>query len=144
MREKKLYEPTASASEVLNQERGAFVTLRKSGELRGCIGYTSAVKPLYMTVRDTATLAALRDPRFQPVSASELPQLEYEISVLSPLRRVLDIRADQGWPARFADEERRLRGPFASAGSGGREMGPADVPGANLRQSGYALRLLEG
>jgi AmmeMemoRadiSam system protein B/AmmeMemoRadiSam system protein A len=92
VREKKAYEPTASASEVLNQERGAFVTLKTSGELRGCIGYTSAEKPLYMTVRDTATLAALRDPRFQPVSASELPQLEYEISVLSPLRRVLDVR----------------------------------------------------
>jgi len=92
VREKKAYEPTASASEVLNQERGAFVTLLKSGELRGCIGYTSAAKPLYLAVRDTATLAALRDSRFQPVSASELPQLEYEISVLSPLRRVLDIR----------------------------------------------------
>ncbi|MFZ1141781.1 MAG: AmmeMemoRadiSam system protein A, partial [Candidatus Sulfotelmatobacter sp.] len=92
VREKKAYEPTASASEVLNQERGAFVTLRRSGELRGCIGYTSAAEPLYMTVRDTATLAALRDSRFQPVSALELPQLEYEISVMSPLRRVLDIR----------------------------------------------------
>jgi MEMO1 family protein len=92
VREKKAYEPTASASEVLNQERGAFVTLRESGELRGCIGYTSAAKPLYMTVRDTATLAALRDSRFQPVSASDLPQLEYEISVLSPLRRVLDVQ----------------------------------------------------
>ena len=92
VRERKAYEPSASASEVLNQERGAFVTLRKSGELRGCIGYTSAAKPLYMTVRDTATLAALRDTRFQPVSASELPQINYEVSVLSPLRRVLDIR----------------------------------------------------
>ena len=92
VREKKAYEPTASASEVLNQERGAFVTLRKSGELRGCVGYTSAAKPLYLAVRDTATLAALRDTRFQPVSVAELPQLEYEISVLSPLRRVLDIR----------------------------------------------------
>ena len=92
VREKKAYEPTASTSEGLNQERGAFVTLKESGELRGCIGYTSPLKPLYMTVRDTATLAALRDSRFQPVSASELPQLEYEISVLSPLRRVLDIR----------------------------------------------------
>jgi MEMO1 family protein len=92
VREGKPYEPTASASEVLNQERGAFVTLRKSGELRGCIGYTSAAKPLYMTVRDTATLAAFRDTRFRPVSASELPQLEYEVSVLSPLRRVLDVR----------------------------------------------------
>jgi AmmeMemoRadiSam system protein B/AmmeMemoRadiSam system protein A len=92
VKEKKAYEPAASSSESLNQERGAFVTLKESGELRGCIGYTSAVKPLYMTVRDTATLAALRDSRFQPVSAAELGQLEYEISVLSPLRRVLDIR----------------------------------------------------
>ncbi len=87
-----LYEPPASASVILNQERGAFVTLTKSGDLRGCIGYTSAVKPLYMTVRDTATHAALHDPRFQAVSASELPQLAYEISVLSPLRRVTDIQ----------------------------------------------------
>ena len=89
--EKKAYEPTASTSEALNQERGAFVTLRESGALRGCIGYSSAMKPLYITVRDTAMLAALRDPRFQPVSASELPKLEYEISVLSPLRRVTDV-----------------------------------------------------
>ncbi len=89
--EKNTYEPAASTSEALNQERGAFMTLKERGQLRGCIGYTSAIKPLYMTVRDTATLAALRDPRFPPVSASELPQLEYEISVLSPLRRVLDI-----------------------------------------------------
>ncbi|MGB8011625.1 MAG: AmmeMemoRadiSam system protein B [Terriglobales bacterium] len=92
VREKKAHEPTASASEVLNEERGAFVTLRKAGELRGCIGYTSAEKPLYMTVRDTATLAALRDTRFQPVAASELSQIDYEVSVLSPLRRVLDVR----------------------------------------------------
>lgn len=88
---KEAYNPGVEASEDLNQERGAFVTLTKGGELRGCIGYTSAIKPLYMTVRDTATLAALRDPRFSPVSASELPQLAYEISVLSPLRRVTDV-----------------------------------------------------
>ena len=86
------YEPPASTSATLNQERGAFTTLKESGELRGCIGYTSAIKPLYMTVRDTATLAAMRDPRFPPVAASELPSLEYEISVLSPLRRVMDIQ----------------------------------------------------
>jgi len=90
--EESLSNATSASSESLNQERGAFVTLKKSGELRGCIGYTSAMKPLYMTVRDTATLAALRDTRFQPVSAFELGQLEYEISVLSPLRRVRDTR----------------------------------------------------
>jgi AmmeMemoRadiSam system protein B/AmmeMemoRadiSam system protein A len=86
------YEPPASEGAALNQERGAFVTLKESGELRGCIGYTSAVKPLYMTVRDTATLAAMRDPRFRPVTVAELPSLEYEISVLSPLRRVTDVQ----------------------------------------------------
>ena len=86
------YEPPASASATLNQERGAFTTLKESGALRGCIGYTSATKPLYLTVRDTATLAAMRDPRFPQVSAAELSSLEYEISVLSPLRRVIDVQ----------------------------------------------------
>ena len=85
------YEPEPSKSEALNRELGAFVTLRINGDLRGCIGYTSAMKPLYMTVRDTAMLAAQRDPRFQPVSAFELPRLSYEVSVLSPLRRVTKI-----------------------------------------------------
>jgi AmmeMemoRadiSam system protein A len=46
-------------------------------------------------VRDTATLAALRDPRFPPVDASELPKLAYEISVLSPMRRVINIEQIQ-------------------------------------------------
>ncbi len=86
-----LYSPSPSASETLDREYGAFVTLTEGGALRGCIGYTSPMKPLYMTVRDTATLAALRDPRFRPVTAQELPQLAYEISVLSPLRRVTEI-----------------------------------------------------
>ena len=92
VREGKLYDAPSSSSELLTQEHGAFVTLKKSGELRGCIGYTSSLKPLYLTVRDTAAFAALRDPRFPPVSASELSQLGYEVSVLSPLRRVLDVR----------------------------------------------------
>jgi AmmeMemoRadiSam system protein A len=79
-----------SALDQLYQERGAFVTLRIDGALRGCIGFTSTVKPLFVTVRDAATLAALRDPRFPPVTRGELAKLQYEISVLSPLRRVLD------------------------------------------------------
>ncbi len=86
-----LFSPPIPASETLNREYGAFTTLTEAGALRGCIGYTSPAKPLYVTVRDTATLAALRDPRFAPVTAAELPQLAYEISVLSPLRRVTDV-----------------------------------------------------
>jgi AmmeMemoRadiSam system protein A len=76
--------------ERLAEARGAFVTLKERGELRGCIGYMSPVKPLCMTVRDVAAEAALHDPRFAPVAPRELGDLEYEISVLSPLRRVTD------------------------------------------------------
>lgn len=91
VKEGRIYEPPAAPSDDLDQERGVFVTISESGALRGCVGYTSASKPLYIAVRDTAMFAALRDPRFLPVTAAELPQLEYEISVLSPLHRVTEI-----------------------------------------------------
>src|SRR5208283_823062 len=92
IRKNEPYAPTAPEGETLNREYGAFTTLTENGALRGCIGYTAPIKPLYMTVRDTATLAALRDPRFSPVRDSELPKLAYEVSVLSPLRRVTGIK----------------------------------------------------
>jgi len=75
----------------LKEKRGAFVTLKIGGELRGCIGYIIPVKPLYQTVRDVAESAALKDPRFSPVSARELPELEFEISALSPIRTVSNV-----------------------------------------------------
>ena len=86
-----IHEPAAPASDTLHREYGAFVTLTKNGILRGCVGYSAAVKPLFTTVRDIAILAALRDPRFSPVTAEELPGLGYEISVLSPMRRVAQL-----------------------------------------------------
>jgi AmmeMemoRadiSam system protein A len=92
VREGKTYECSAGGLEALERERGAFVTLTKNGQLRGCIGYVAPIKPLYLTVRDVARLAALRDTRFRPVTASELADLQYEISVLSPLRRVVDVQ----------------------------------------------------
>jgi AmmeMemoRadiSam system protein A len=76
----------------LEEARGAFVTLKEHGELRGCIGYITPMKSLAETVRDVAAYAALEDTRFTPVTTQELPLLEYEISVMSPLRRVLDIK----------------------------------------------------
>ncbi len=90
VRERHLYEPTPAVLEALLEERGAFVTLKKKGELRGCIGDLSPAKPLYLMVRDVAALAALRDPRFPAVTATELGSLEYEVSVLSPFRRVTE------------------------------------------------------
>lgn len=86
------YAPAAPSDRTFLQERGVFVTLTKKGELRGCIGYVMPLKPLYQAVAEAAVAAALHDPRFPPVTAKELDQLEYEISVLSPFRRLLDIR----------------------------------------------------
>lgn len=72
----------------LAQPQGAFVTLKENRDLRGCIGTFSADKPLYKTVIEMAIAAATQDPRFSPVSKDELNKLEYEISVLSPLRKI--------------------------------------------------------
>lgn len=63
----------------------AFVTLSSSGRLRGCIGYTEAVAPLFRTVQECAVAAATGDPRFPPVTPREMGGLRIEISVLSPL-----------------------------------------------------------
>jgi AmmeMemoRadiSam system protein B/AmmeMemoRadiSam system protein A len=95
VREHRLPEEPEPKLEALAQERGAFVTLKRNGELRGCIGYVSPIKPLALTVRDVAASAAVEDHRFPPVTPQELPSLEYEISVLSPMRRVLDLNEIQ-------------------------------------------------
>ncbi len=75
----------------LEEKCGAFVTLHEGGRLRGCIGYVVAVKPLYVTVREMAVQASQHDPRFPPVQASELPDIDIEISVMSPLKVVDDV-----------------------------------------------------
>lgn len=78
-------------SQVLKEKRGAFVTINKGGQLRGCIGYIQPYKPLYQTVEEMAAQAAFHDPRFNPVTKAELPDLEIEISVLTPMKRIKDI-----------------------------------------------------
>jgi len=79
-------------SETLKQKRGAFVTLKKNGNLRGCIGYIKAYKPLWETVQEMAVAAAFHDPRFPALKKDEVDQLTFEISVLSPFKRIRDIR----------------------------------------------------
>ncbi len=75
---------------VLREPRGAFVTLRKDGMLRGCIGLIEPIQPLWEAVRDMAASAATRDPRFPPLQTEEIPGLDIEISVLSPLHLLED------------------------------------------------------
>jgi len=70
---------------------GAFVSLHKNGELRGCIGNFEATMPLYRTVESMAVAAATEDFRFPPVTPDEITQLEIEISILTPMRRIYSI-----------------------------------------------------
>ena len=72
----------------LAEPRGAFTTLHLRGELRGCVGYILAAKPLYRTVAEAAQAAAFQDFRFQPVTLPEAEHLSIEISVLSPLQPI--------------------------------------------------------
>jgi len=70
--------------ERLKQKQGAFVTLTKNGQLRGCIGQIVPTdEPLWQVVREMAVAACSEDGRFNPVEKSELDELEYEVSVLS-------------------------------------------------------------
>lgn len=79
--------------ERLAQKQGAFVTLNKNGQLRGCIGQiVPSDKPLWQVVRDMAVAACSEDGRFNPVSKDELNQLEYEVSVLSTPESIADWR----------------------------------------------------
>ena len=80
--------PVVDVDAKLRQDAAAFVTLTKNGQLSGCIGRTMAVMPLNEMVAVCAVDAAVNDPRFPPVTGSELSSLELEISVLTPLERV--------------------------------------------------------
>ena len=77
-----------TTSPKLKEPRGAFVTLYRKGELRGCIGQIVPRMPLAEAVAAMAQEAAFRDPRFTPVRANELDDLKIEISVLTPLKKI--------------------------------------------------------
>ncbi len=72
----------------LRRLQGAFVTLKKRGELRGCIGHTAQDTPLGQVVGAMAVQAAFNDRRFSPLEARELPEVELDVSVLTPLAAV--------------------------------------------------------
>ena len=88
----------AKYSPALRAVRATFVTLQIGGKLRGCIGSVEARRPLVVDVAAAAVSAAVRDPRFPPVTIAEIPLLEVHISILSPPE-----------PMSFADEEDLLR-----------------------------------
>jgi len=82
-----LYPPTPPA---LEEECGAFVTLTRGGELRGCIGLVTACQALVDAVTSAAVASAFNDPRFPPLTPAEWPDVRIEISVLSVFQPVTD------------------------------------------------------
>ena len=72
----------------LSSKCGAFVSLHKQGRLRGCIGHFGEDTPLHEIVAEMARAAAFEDPRFQPLRREELDEVDIEISVLTPMRRI--------------------------------------------------------
>lgn len=80
-----------TSEKVFLEKRGAFVTLKINGQLRGCIGRISAQIALYQTIQDMTTEAAAGDPRFMPVGEDELDKIDIEISVLSQPKKIEDI-----------------------------------------------------
>ncbi len=72
----------------LLEHRGVFVTLHKGKALRGCIGRFLPDEPMYKVTQKMAIAAAVQDPRFKPVVYAELPQIDIDISVLSPLKKI--------------------------------------------------------
>jgi len=84
------YTPEANDPE-LQQLGAAFVTLKKRGDLRGCIGNIEAHEPTLTSVARMARAAALEDPRFPPVRPAEVPDLTIDISLLSPAEAVTDV-----------------------------------------------------
>jgi len=75
-------------SDILKEKRAVFVTLKKDGSLRGCIGRIVADTPLYKTVSNVVVDSAFNDPRFNEVNLSELDQIDIEISVMTPFEKI--------------------------------------------------------
>jgi AmmeMemoRadiSam system protein A len=84
---------TSIDSPLVNEKRGAFVTLHCRGRLRGCIGYVFPLYSLLQTIIDCSISAAVEDPRFEPVTPQELREIDVEISVLTPLEEVTDLES---------------------------------------------------
>jgi AmmeMemoRadiSam system protein B/AmmeMemoRadiSam system protein A len=98
VKEEKVFEPDPehfSKFPKLLEQRGTFVTLKKNGELRGCIGNLIGRQPVYVSVRDNAINAAVHDPRFPPVMKDELPEISLSISVLDMPRLLWVANAEE-------------------------------------------------
>ncbi|MBC7319574.1 AmmeMemoRadiSam system protein A [bacterium] len=91
IRERRVITPKNVPKE-LNRKAGAFVTIKRRGELRGCIGTIQGTQPnIAYEIVQNAISSATQDPRFPPIREEELPELEYSVDILNPPEKVTDI-----------------------------------------------------
>lgn len=79
---------TSKFSHKLKENLGSFVTIKNKGHLRGCIGVFSPGYPLYEVVRNMAVQSATSDGRFNPITVDELGDIDIEVSVLTPFKKI--------------------------------------------------------
>ena len=128
--------------QVLLEPRGAFVTLKIDGRLRGCIGHVIGVEPLWRAVRDNAIAAAFEDPRFDPLEADELaPRPHRDLrSHAAAARCVRRGRSSAGMG--FSLERGPARGLLLPQVAVGVRLGSGDLSRPHLSQSRARARLL--
>jgi len=91
VRNKKIISPPDDPTPEMKQRAGVFVSLKKKGELRGCIGtFLPTTENVATEIIQNAISAATRDPRFLPVSPDELNEIEYSVDVLSEPEKITD------------------------------------------------------
>lgn len=87
----KIFEYTPINSRLKELHLGCFVTLKKRGNLRGCLGNFSSKTPLYLNIQKMTISSAKEDPRFDPVKHSELKDIDIEISVIYPMIEIKNL-----------------------------------------------------
>jgi uncharacterized protein (TIGR00296 family) len=92
--------PKKPSDKDFDEKMGAFVTLKKYGELRGCIGFPEPTLPLIDAVEKASLAAAFSDPRFPPLEESELKDITVELSVLTK-PKLLEAKTPKDYPKKI-------------------------------------------
>lgn len=128
-----------SFASVLDRPGGCFVTLKRAGHLRGCIGRMQSAEPLGETLLAMARAAALEDPRFDPVEASELSELRIEVSLLTPIQPSKDPLSIEIGPTGLWIEGKGRRGVLLPQVAAERGWSPEEFLRATCKKAGLSL-----
>ena len=127
-----------SKDPLFSEKRGAFVTIHNNGTLRGCIGMIEGSEPLFETIIEMAIEASHNDPRFLPVEPDEIKDIDIEISVLTPKRRVKSIDEIELGKHGVIVKARVCERGLSAAGGGRNRLDKRTIHAEPVRQQGGA------